>query len=282
MSRGIACLLAETDEEAQTLARQLDELNVERRKIEGEMQVQALEALDKLAVLSKRGEGDLPVALCLMDEAWHQGVIGILAGRLKERYHRPVITFAKVSADEIKGSARSIPNVNIRDVLASVDRANPGVITKFGGHAMAAGLSLSPSNFDVFKQCFITEMEKELAGIALEGSVLSDGSLDAGVFNLAFAKELQQGGPWGQQFPEPIFDDAFEVLDQRLVGKNHLKLQLMHEDGGEAIDAIAFNIDLATWPNKRARRVHAAYKLDINVFRNRERLQLLISSLSVL
>lgn len=282
MSRGIECLLAETDEKARELAQQLDELNVERRKIEGEMQVQALAALEKLSNLGKYHEEKLPVALCLMDKAWHQGVIGILAGRLKERYHRPVITFACVSADEIKGSARSIPSVNIRDVLASIDRANPGLITKFGGHAMAAGLSMSPSNFELFRDCLTQEMDKQLAGISLEGSVLSDGSLDKDAFGLSFAKELQQGGPWGQLFPEPVFDDIFEILDQRLVGKNHLKLQLMHEDGGEALDAIAFNIDLATWPNKRVRRVHVAYKLDINVFRNRERVQLLISSLSAL
>ncbi|NCT57125.1 MAG: single-stranded-DNA-specific exonuclease RecJ [Legionella sp.] len=282
MSRGIECLLAETDEEARAFAQELDELNVERRKIEGEMQAQALAALDKLSNLDQGRGGVLPAALCLMDESWHQGVIGILAGRLKERYHRPVITFACVSDDEIKGSARSIPSVNIRDVLASIDRANPGIITKFGGHAMAAGLSMPPSNFELFRNCLIEEMEKQLAGISLEGSVLSDGSLDKDTFGLSFAKELQQGGPWGQLFPEPIFDDVFEILDQRLVGKNHLKLQLLHADGGEALDAIAFNIDLATWPNQRVRRVHIAYKLDINVFRNRERLQLLISSLTAL
>ncbi len=282
MSRGIACLLAETDEQAQVLAQQLDELNVERRKIEGAMQMQALAALDKLSDLEQGCEGALPVALCLMDEAWHQGVIGILAGRLKERYHRPVITFARVNAEEMKGSARSIPQVNIRDVLASIDSKNPGLMMKFGGHAMAAGLSLSPSNFELFRACFTHEMEKQLADVALEGSVWSDGSLDKNAFDLSFAKALQEGGPWGQLFPEPVFDDVFEILDQRLVGQHHLKLQLMHEDGGEALDAIAFNIDLATWPNKRVRRVHVAYKIDINVFRNRERLQLLISSLSAL
>lgn len=282
MSRGIECLLAESDETARSLAQELDELNVERRKIEGEMQAQALAALDKLSDLEQGRKEALPVALCLMDEAWHQGVIGILAGRLKERYHRPVITFACVSADEIKGSARSIPSVNIRDVLASIDRANPGLIIKFGGHAMAAGLSLSPDKFNLFRDCLTAEMEKQLAGFALEGSVLSDGELDKDAFGLNFAKELQQGGPWGQLFPEPIFDGVFEILDQRLVGKHHLKLQLLHEDGGEALDAIAFNVDLATWPNQRVRRVHVAYKLDINVFRNRERLQLLVTALSAL
>jgi len=282
MSRGIECLLAESDEKAHALALQLDGLNIERRKIEGEMQVQALAALDKLSDLGKNREGVLPAALCLMDKTWHQGVIGILAGRLKERYHRPVITFACVSAEEIKGSARSIPNVNIRDVLASIDRENPGLITKFGGHAMAAGLSLSPVNFERFRDCLTVEMNKQLSGVALEGTVLSDGSLGKDAFGLSIAKTLQQGGPWGQLFPEPIFDDVFEILDQRLVGKSHLKLQLLHEDGGEALDAIAFNIDLAIWPNKRVRRVHVAYKLDINVFRNRERLQLLVASLFAL
>ena len=162
---------------------------------------------------------------------------------------------------------------NVRTCLSSVYTCLGSVCTC---------LDLFKQCLDVFKQCLIQEMEKELAGVALEGSVLSDGSLDKDAFGLAFAKELQQGGPWGQLFPEPIFDDVFEILDQRLVGKNHLKLQLLHEDGGEALDAIAFNIDVATWPNKRVRRVHVAYKLDINVFRNRERLQLLVSSLSAL
>ncbi|MDF1645489.1 MAG: single-stranded-DNA-specific exonuclease RecJ [Legionellaceae bacterium] len=277
MSLGIDCLLAETDAAARTFARELDELNVERRKIEGEMQEKALKALDKLSLGQAK---DLPAMLCLMDETWHQGVIGILAGRLKERYHRPVIAFAKTGEDELKGSARSIQNINIRDVLAAIDSQHPGLITKFGGHAMAAGLSLPPENFELFRQYVTQAIEAELQGVVLEGVVLSDGALEPQDFNLNFAKELQQAGPWGQQFQEPLFDDVFEILDQRLVGKNHLKLMLRHEAGGEPLDAIAFNIDLDTWPNQRARRLHAAYKLDINIYRGRARLQLMIAAMS--
>ncbi|MDX2345287.1 MAG: single-stranded-DNA-specific exonuclease RecJ [Legionella sp.] len=280
MSLGIDCLLAETDAAAQTFARELDELNLERRHIEGEMQAQALKALDKLASLGQAK--DLPAVLCLMDKTWHQGVIGILAGRLKERYHRPVIAFAKTSEKELKGSARSIQNLNIRDVLAEIDVKNPGLITKFGGHAMAAGLSLPPENFELFREHLTNAIEVALKDVRLEGVVLSDGALEPEDFNLKFTKALQQAGPWGQQFEAPVFDDDFEILDQRLVGKNHLKLMLRHESGGEPLDAIAFNIDLDTWPNQRARRLHAAYKLDINVFRGRERLQLVIASMNML
>ncbi len=277
MSLGIDCLLAETDAAARTFARELDELNLERRKIEGEMQEQALQALDKLASLEKLK--DLPAVLCLMDETWHQGVIGILAGRLKERYHRPVITFAKTSEQELKGSARSIPNLNIRDVLAAIDKDHPHLMTKFGGHAMAAGLSLSPENFEAFKEVLTSSIESELKGVSLEGVILSDGSLEPRDLELGFAKTLEQGGPWGQQFQEPVFDDIFEIVDQRLVGQNHLKLMLRHRDGSEVLDAIAFNIDKTLWPNQRARQLHAAYRLDINVYRGREKLQLMIASM---
>ncbi len=280
MSLGIDCLLAETDAAARTFARELDELNLERRNIEGEMQAQALKALEKLTSLGTAK--DLPAVLCLLDKTWHQGVIGILAGRLKERYHRPVIAFAKTAENEIKGSARSIQQINIRDVLAAIDVKHPGLITKFGGHAMAAGLSLPPENFELFRAHLTDAIETELKDVLLEGVVLSDGSLSPRDFSVNFTKALQQAGPWGQQFEAPLFDDVFEILDQRLVGKNHLKLMLRHEAGGEALDAIAFNIDLETWPNQRARRLHAAYQLDMNVYRGRERLQLVIASMSVL
>ncbi len=277
MSLGIDCLLSETDAAAHTFARELDELNLERRKIEGEMQEKALKTLDKLSSL-----GDtkyLPKALCLMDKSWHQGVIGILAGRLKERYHRPVIAFAKVSDTELKGSARSIPNLNIRDVLAAIDVKHKGLIIKFGGHAMAAGLSVAPGQFERFRNVLIDAVEAALAGTTLEGVIYSDGALSPEDLTLEFANTLQQAGPWGQQFQEPLFDDVFEVLDQRLVGQHHLKLLLRHIGGGEAVDAIAFNIDRECWPNQRAQRIHTAYKLDINRYRGRARLQLMIAAL---
>ena len=282
MSLGIECLLCEDLDHARVLASHLDELNIERRRIEGEMKEQAMQALDKLALVSESNATQLPLALCLLDTSWHQGVIGILAGRLKERYHRPVIAFAAVSEGELKGSARSIPNLNIRDVLAAVDKDNPGLITKFGGHAMAAGLSLRPENFPQFRDALLNEVEKHINLSQCEGELLSDGPLQPAELSLELATMLQEAGPWGQQFPEPVFDNIFEILEQRIVGQNHLKLTLRHEQGGNPLDAIAFNIDLKQWPNHRARYLHSAYKLDINEYNGRTKLQLVISAMKAM
>lgn len=278
MSLGIECLLSPTFEKACLLASELDALNKERRRIETEMKDQALAALSQLAPLAEQSAA-LPMVLCLFDKSWHQGVIGILAGRLKERYHRPVFAFASSSETELKGSARSIPGLNIRDVLAAVDKDNPGLIKKFGGHAMAAGLSLHPNVFLAFRQALTQEVNKHLDASQCQGELLSDGSLQITELNLDLARILQSAGPWGQQFPEPLFDNVFEILDQRLVGQNHLKLTLAREAGGQPLDAIAFNIDLKQWPNHRARSLHAAYKLDINDYNGRTRLQLMIVSM---
>jgi len=258
------------------LASQLDELNIERRKIETEMKDQAMLALNKLSI---NDEKSLPVALCLLDKSWHQGVIGILAGRLKERYHRPVIAFAVASDSELKGSARSIPGLNIRDVLASVDKDHPGLITKFGGHAMAAGLAMHPTAFPAFREALINEVSKHIDLSQCKGELLSDGPLQTTELNLDLANVLQQAGPWGQQFPEPLFDNLFEILEQRIVGQNHLKLTLAQGQGSQPIDAIAFNIDLKQWPNHRARYLQAAYKLDINEYNGRTKLQLIVASM---
>ncbi|WP_133129683.1 single-stranded-DNA-specific exonuclease RecJ [Legionella yabuuchiae] len=277
MALGIECLLAEDDRQARVLAEQLNELNIERRKIETEMKDQALNALDKL--MSTVEHNTLPVALCLMDSSWHQGVIGILAGRLKEKFHRPVITFAAVSDTELKGSARSVPGLNIRDVLAAIDKDFPGLIIKFGGHAMAAGLSVEPQKFKTFKSCFIEEVAKQIDLSACTGEILTDGGLAPEELTLSLASLLNEAGPWGQHFPEPIFDNRFEILDQRLVGERHLKLTLTHEQGGDIFDAIAFNVDLKVWPNYRANRIHAAYRLDINEYAGRTKLQLIVVAL---
>lgn len=280
MSLGIDCLLCDDMNKARQYAEQLDELNRERRQIETEMKEQALLAVTQLTQKIEHAQ-HLPVALCLKDETWHQGVIGILAGRLKERFHRPVIAFAEVSESELKGSARSVSGLNIRDALAVVDKDNPGLITKFGGHAMAAGLSMHPKSFPAFQKAFIKEVENHLTVADCEGLLWTDGGLAISELSMDTALLLQQAGPWGQQFPEPCFDNVFEILDQRLVGQHHLKLTLVHEDGGEVIDAIAFNVDLKQWPNHRAKKVHVAYKLDINVYQGRSRLQLLVDALSV-
>ena len=282
MSLGIECLLCDDLDKARALASHLDELNIERRRIETEMKEQAMMALDKLSLGSDAQGAPLPIALALLDQSWHQGVIGILAGRLKERYHRPVIAFAAVSDTELKGSARSIPALNIRDVLAAIDKDYPGLITKFGGHAMAAGLSLRPEVFSSFQQAFVAEVSKHIDISQCAGECLSDGPLPPEDLQLALASFIQDAGPWGQQCPEPVFDNVFEILEQRIVGQNHLKLSLRHEQGRDVIDAIAFNIDLKEWPNHRARYMHAAYRLDINEYNGRTKLQLMIVAMKAM
>ncbi|CAM3084711.1 Single-stranded-DNA-specific exonuclease RecJ [Legionella steigerwaltii] len=276
MALGIECLITTDQQQARNYCQQLDELNEERKQIETEMKEQAMLALEKLTLSAEYNNNHLPIALCLFDKTWHQGVIGILAGRVKERYHRPVIAFAEVSEQELKGSARSVSDLNIRDVLAAIDKDHPGLINKFGGHAMAAGLSIHPSAFKAFNEALVLEVGKHIDLSQCEGEVLTDGPLQPEEFSIEIAQLIQQAGPWGQQFTEPVFDNVFEVLDQRLVGKNHLKMTLATTQGDQQVDAIAFNVDLKSWPNHRVKYIHAAYKLDINFYQGRTRLQLLI------
>ncbi|MGL6030060.1 MAG: single-stranded-DNA-specific exonuclease RecJ [Legionella sp.] len=278
MALGIECLISSDPQQARNYCQQLDELNQERKQIELEMKEQAMIALDKLSLNTNQ----MPIALCLFDKTWHQGVIGILAGRMKERYHRPVIAFAAAGEndEELKGSARSVPDLNIRDILAAIDKDHPGLITKFGGHAMAAGLSMPRASLERFRDALAVEVGKHLDASQCKGELLTDGPLQPDEFNLATAELLQQAGPWGQQFAEPVFDNVFELLDQRLVGKSHLKMTLVSNKGGEPIDAIAFNVDLKAWPNHRAKYLHVAYKLDINFFQGRSRLQLLVQAMN--
>lgn len=280
MALGIECLLARDRQQALNYAQQLDELNQERKQIEMEMKEQAVQALEQCSLNVEHNHA-LPIALCLYDKTWHQGVIGILAGRMKERFHRPVIAFALVNGNELKGSARSVPNLNIRDVLAAIDKDHPGLITKFGGHAMAAGLSMNLESLEPFRNALILEVSKHLQLAQCEGELWTDGPLLPQEMNLETAELIQQAGPWGQQFAEPVFDNVFEILDQRLVGQNHLKLTLVPEQGGTQVEAIAFNIDLKLWPNHRAKLVHVAYKLDINFYQGRTRLQLMIQAMQV-
>lgn len=277
MALGIECLITDNPQQARMYCIQLNELNEERKQIETEMKEQAVLALDKLS-LSSDYKNQLPIALCLHDKTWHQGVIGILAGRIKEKHHRPVIAFASVG-DELKGSARSVPDLNIRDVLAAIDKDYPGLISKFGGHAMAAGLSIRTASLDDFRKAFIAEVSKHLDFSQCEGELLTDGPLLTNEFSIDTAQLIHQAGPWGQQFSEPVFNNLFEVLDQRIVGQNHLKMTLVPMEGSQQLDAIAFNIDLKAWPNHRARHIHAAYKLDINFFQGRTKLQLLIQAM---
>ncbi len=281
MSLGIECLISDNETQALELALRLDELNKERRVIETQMKDQALININQLISNIEKGQ-ELPVALCLMDPAWHQGVIGILAGRLKERYHRPTIIFAKVSDDELKGSARSVSSLNIRDILAAVERDHPGLINKFGGHAMAAGLSIHPAALSDFQGAFLNEVEKFLDPSACVGKLLTDGALLADDFNLQTALLIQESGPWGQQFPEPCFDNVLEIVDQRVVGQNHLKLTFSLPNSDKILDGIAFNVDREQWPNHRIKEAHVAYRLDVNVYQGRSRLQLMVDVLNPL
>lgn len=274
MSLGIECLLCEDEALARDMAQQLDELNKDRKSIEQGMQREALAQLKDLPL------ADMPFGLCLFDPDWHQGVIGILASRLKERYFRPAIAFADAGDGLLKGSARSVPGLHIRDALDAVAAKHPGLISKFGGHAMAAGLSLPQENYGAFAAAFDAEVRRQLHADDLTGRLLSDGQLSVTEFNLELAKALRHAGPWGQHFPEPLFHGVFQIVQQRLVGEKHLKLVLKTECGGQTLDGIAFNIDRELWPNPTVRWVEVAYKLDVNEFRGNETVQLMVAHLA--
>ncbi|MBP8173979.1 MAG: single-stranded-DNA-specific exonuclease RecJ [Aeromonadaceae bacterium] len=275
MSLGVACLLCEDEQVARQLASQMDSLNQERKEIEQSMQSEALDGLD--ALLAR--EGELPPALVLYRPDWHQGVVGLVASRIKERFFRPVFAFAEASELELKGSGRSIPGLHLRDALERLDTLHPGLISRFGGHAMAAGLSLPKAHLAEFEQRLAALVGEWLKPEQLTGSWLSDGELSADELDLAFAETLKQGGPWGQAFAEPGFDGKFRLLSQRLVAGKHLKMQVRPEAGGPELDAIAFNVDLACWPDGSVQWVELGYRLDINEWRNQRSVQLLVSLL---
>jgi single-stranded-DNA-specific exonuclease len=270
MSLGIECLLTDDPAQAAQMAVRLEELNRERRAIEAEMQQQALGAVQTLQLDATA----LPRGLCLYDDSWHQGVIGLVASRLKEHFHRPVIAFAPAGDQEIKGSARSIPGLHIRDVLDAIAARHPGLLTRFGGHAMAAGLSLPRTHFDRFREAFEQEVSRLVCEDDLQGRVLTDGELSDDDLTLNLAELLRHGGPWGQGFPEPMFDGIFEVLGRNVVGERHLKLQL-RQPGCKRVEAIGFHYA----PDGAApdwTRIHAAYRLDVNEYRGNRALQLVL------
>lgn len=274
ISLGIECLLCEDADGALWRAQQLEQLNQDRKHIEQSMQREALVQLKDLPL------DNLPFGLCLFEPEWHQGVIGILASRMKERYHRPVIAFADAGGGLLKGSARSIPGLHIRDTLDAVAARFPELISKFGGHAMAAGLSLQAVHYEAFAKAFDAEVRRQLTADDLTERIYSDGCLAAHEFDLQLAQQLRHAGPWGQRFPEPLFHGDFKIISQRLVGEKHLKLVLQSAQNAPALDAIAFNIDLDVWPNPTIHHAQVAYTLDINEFRGNQSLQLMVSSIS--
>jgi single-stranded-DNA-specific exonuclease len=273
MAIGIECLLAESAFEARPLAQQLDDLNRERRDIESNMQEEALSQLSALEVDDKT----LKFGLCVYNKTFHQGVVGIVAARLRERYHRPTIVFADAGDDELKGSGRSIPGVHIRDVLDHVATMHPDLIGKFGGHAMAAGLSLSRKDLDQFQEAFDTAVAVALEHVPPEPVVMTDGELAQEDLTLNSAELIAAAGPWGQHFPEPMFEGVFAIVNQRLLKDKHLKFTL--EAGGENFEAIAFNVDRECWPDDQISRVRIAFQPDINTYRGERRLQLMIRHL---
>jgi len=275
MTIGVECLLTDNATYAKTLAARLDTLNRERRAIEAEMQDQALEALERLDL---EEELELPWGLVLYDESWHPGVIGILAARLKDRLNRPVIAFAPGTNDELRGSARSIPGLHVRDTLEAIAARHPKLLSRFGGHAMAAGLSLSRIHFSAFAAAFDTEVHRRITPDDLCGVILSDGALDPTEFSLELAELLRNSGPWGQGFPEPIFDGVFQCLSSRVVGDRHLKLRVCPVNGTIPLDAIAFNSAEHFFPVPGS-YLRLAYRLDINQYRDNRNLQLVLEYL---
>lgn len=279
MALGIECLLATDTMKALAMAEQLDSLNQERKSIETDMQREAMLDLKKLSLGS---QSKMPKGLCLYDPSWHQGVIGILASRVKDRYHRPVIAFAHTDDEYLKGSARSINGVHIRDVLDAVATKHPEIISKFGGHAMAAGLSLHKNNLTAFKHAFNEQLETQITENMLQAVIETDGELSHDDFDLDLVEKLRHSGPWGQGFPDPIFDGVFSIISQRLVGKKHLKMVLQPENNMIFIDAIAFNIDIEQWPNERIKKIAVAYKLDVNEYMGRRSIQIMVEAMKVI
>lgn len=272
MAVGIQTLITDDAREARTRAQHLDGLNRERRSIETEMRTQADEELARLRTALEADER-LPAGLVLYDERWHQGVSGILAGRVREAVHRPTVIFADAGDGMLKGSARSVAGLHIRDVLAAIDAARPDLIERFGGHAMAAGLGLAANQLEAFREAFTREVERVLGGAAPLREIYTDGVLGSDEMDLATAEALAAAGPWGAGFPEPSFDGDFRILDGRVVGERHLKLRLRPLSGGPTFDAIHFNADpaLLADPGATARVV---YRLEINEFRGRRDVQL--------
>lgn len=275
MSLGIHCLLENDFEKALALAHELDRLNIERRAIENDMKQQAFDVVDQLQL-----QKQLPIGICLFDSDWHQGVIGLVASRVKDKCHRPTIAFAKGEGGIIKGSARSIEGVHIRDVLDEIATQHPQLLSKFGGHAMAAGLSIKESDFAAFSAVFEKTIARQLSTDQLHRIIESDGELSHDDFTLENAELIKQSGPWGQHFPEPLFDGEFTIVSQRLVGGNHLKLVLQPKNSNRLLDAIAFQVDTNRWPNYQMSQVSVAYRLDVNEYKGRAGLQLIVEHIT--
>ncbi len=275
MSIGIRCLLADREVEARSLAARLDQLNVERRAIEGQMQVQALAAVRHLGPIATPGARQRS-GVCLFDATWHQGVVGLVASRIKERLRRPVVAFAHGGDGLLRGSARSVAGVHVRDVLENIAARHPGLIVRFGGHAMAAGLTLAHEQLDAFATAFDAEVAGWLGANADRDRLDTDGELAVDDICLATAEALRAGGPWGAAFPEPVFDGGFSVERARIVGEKHVKMWVELAGTSRRFDAIAFNLLADEGARPPGGAVRLVYRLDVNVYQGERRLQLLV------
>ena len=280
MSIGIECLLSDNHAQAASYASTLNQMNQQRRQIEGEMLEQANVLLDK-QLQSLNNNAVIPSALALYDEQWHQGVVGLLASRIKEKFHRPVIAFADAGNGELKGSGRSIPGLNIRDVVDAISKQHTQLIDKFGGHAMAAGLTIKQDQFALFQQAFDEQVSAALRPEDLNNVSESDGPVDEEYMTMVTSELFKFASPWGQQFPEPVFDDVFKLVNWRIVGEKHLKMDLAKEDTGEYYAAIAFNKTDADLPAGDD-NIRIVYRLDVNEFRGKRSLQLIVQHIEAL
>jgi single-stranded-DNA-specific exonuclease len=271
MTIGVRCLLAESDAEAVRLAATLHELNRDRRALEARMQAEALELVESTDL----DQAALPSLICLSGENWHEGLVGLIASRIKDRYHRPTFAFAPGEGGMLKGSGRSIPGFHLRDALADVDARHPGLIVRYGGHAMAAGLTLPVTGFERVRRALEEVAAEKLEADELSARVLTDGELAPDEMTLTVARALRDFGPWGQGFPEPSFDGRFELVEQRLLKDTHLKMTLRPLSGRAPIDAIAFNRGAADWP--AGTELHCVYRLAVNDYRAMSKVQLVVS-----
>lgn len=272
MSLGIECLLSDDNAKTHKLAQQLDEINFARRDIEADMKQQAMTILDSMSLDKDK---NLPFGLCLFNENFHEGVVGIIASRIKDQWNRPVIVFAKTDDGLLKGSGRSIKGFHLRDALDNVAKKHTGLIHKFGGHAMAAGLTISQKDYELFSTSFDKEVRQHLSDDDLHGVIMSDGELLSSEFNMDTAEELRYAGPWGQTFQEPVFDGVFNIINKRIVGEKHLKMSLQPNGSNLEIDAIAFNVTDEDWLPQQI-QAKIAFRLDVNMFRGKKSLQLMV------
>jgi single-stranded-DNA-specific exonuclease len=270
ISIGIECLLTDDAGTAAQHAAVLDRINGERRQIESDMREQAFDYVDAI------DEHNLPPCICVYEESWHQGVVGLVASRVRERCHRPAIAFAQETGDRLKGSMRSIPGVHARDLLEAVHSVDQDVMVKFGGHAMAAGLSIEAAKYEIFRQLVAAQVSRLYPKADFSGAIVCDGPLPESALNIGYARSLREAGPWGAGFPEPLWSGDFEVVEQRTVGENHLKLRVRPSNGANTMDAIAFN---QAGPSIRG-PVRLVFRLDVNEYRGAESAQLVVEQIA--